>query len=104
MLIRKSEGVHLKNYDSKAFIKDLNDADDIYENIEEYSPKNKRKVFIVFDDIIPDMLSIKKLHQIVTELFIRGRKLNIYTNLLDCTKKYYFNSTQYFIMKNPNKW
>ena len=82
----------------------MNDADDIYENIKEYSPKKKRKVLIVFDDIIPDMLSIKKLHQIVTELFIRGRKLNICTILLDCTKKYYFNSTQYFIMKNPNKW
>ena len=81
----------------------MNDADDIYENIKEYSPKKKRKVLIVFDDIIPDMLSIKKLHQIVTELFIRGRKLNICTILLDCTKKYYFNSTQYFIMKNPNK-
>ena len=81
----------------------MNDADDIYENIEEYSPKKKRKVLIVFDDIIPDMLSIKKIHQIVTELFIRGRKLNICTILLDCTKKYYFNSTQYFIMKNPNK-
>ena len=71
----------------------MNDADDIYENIEEYSPKKKRKVLIVFHDIIPDMVSTKKLHQIVTELFIRGRKLNIYTILLDCTKKYYFNST-----------
>ena len=45
---------------------------DIYENIEEYNPSKKRKILIVFDDIIADMLSNKK-----TELFIRGRKLNI---------------------------
>ena len=38
----------------------------------------KRKILIVFDDIISDMLSNKKLNPIVTELFIRGRKLNIY--------------------------
>ena len=45
---------------------------DIYENIEEYNPSKKRKILIVFDDIIADMLSSKK-----TELFIGGRKLNI---------------------------
>ena len=38
----------------------------------------KRKILIVVDDIISDMLSNKKLNPIVTELFIRGRKLNIY--------------------------
>ena len=51
--------------------------DDIYKNIEEYNPNKKRKIFIVFDDMIPDILSNKNLNPIVTELFIRGRKLNI---------------------------
>ena len=51
--------------------------DDIYENIEEHNPNKKRKMSIVFDDMIADMLSNKKLNPIVTELFIRGRKLNI---------------------------
>ena len=51
--------------------------EDIYKNIEEYNPNKKPKILIVFDDIISDMLSNKKLNPIVTELFIRGRKLNI---------------------------
>ena len=49
---------------------------DIYENIEEYSSKKEYKILVVFD-MIADMLSNKKLNQIVTELFTRGRKLNI---------------------------
>ena len=51
--------------------------DDIYKNIEKYNPNKKRKKLIVFDDKIFDMLSNKKLNPIVTELFIRGRKLNM---------------------------
>ena len=46
--------------------------DDIYNNIEEYNPNKKRKMLIVFDDMITDMLSNKKLTPIVNELFIRG--------------------------------
>ena len=51
--------------------------DNIYKNIEEYNPNQKLKILIVFDERIADMLSNKKLNSIVTELFIRGRKLNI---------------------------
>ena len=58
-------------------MKYLNDIDDIYKNIEEYIPGNERKRLILFDDVIADMLSNKKLNSIVAELFIRGRKLNI---------------------------
>ena len=47
--------------------------DDISKDIEDYNPNKKHKTLIVFDDIIADMLSIKKLNPIVTELFIRGR-------------------------------
>ena len=52
--------------------------DNIYKNIEECIPIKKRQILIVFDDMIADMLSNKKVDLIVTELFIRGRKLNIY--------------------------
>ena len=51
--------------------------DDIYKNIKEYNPNKKCKILIVFDNMIADMLSNKKPNRIVTELFIRGRKLNI---------------------------
>ena len=56
---------------------------DIYQNIEDYNPNKKRKILIVFDDMIDDILVNKKLNLIVTELFIRDRKLNIYFFLLD---------------------
>ena len=63
---------------------------------------------IFFDDMIADMLNNKKNNPIVTELFIRGRKLNI---SLVFIKQSYFavsknirqNSTRCFILKIPNK-
>ena len=58
MLINKCESVGLKHFDdSKAFIEYLNFMDDIYKNIDESNPKKTRKVLIVFDDKIADMLS-----------------------------------------------
>ena len=76
--------------------------------IKTYNPNKKRKILIVFDDMIAHMLSNKKLNPIVTELFIRGRKLNI--SLVFITQSYFairknirLNSTHYFIMKIPNK-
>ena len=51
---------------------------DVYKNIEEYNLGKKCKILIVFDDKIADMINNKtKLNTIVTELFKRGRKLNI---------------------------
>ena len=49
----------------------------IYKDIEEYSADKNRKILVVFDDMMADMLSNEKLNLIVTELFIRGRKSNI---------------------------
>ena len=49
----------------------------IYKNIDNYNPDKENKVLIVFDDMIADMIKNKELNSIVTELFIRGRKLNI---------------------------
>ena len=78
MLSNKREKVG-SNYlnDSKAFIEYSNDMDDIYKTIERLNPNMNRKILIVFDYIIDDMLISRKLNPIVTELFIRGRKLNI---------------------------
>ena len=81
---------------------------DIYKNIEDYNPGKKRKVLINLDDMIADMINNKKLNPIVTELFIRGRKLNI--SIVFITQSYFkvpkdvrLNSTHFFIMKIPNK-
>ena len=52
---------------------------DIFRNVEEFNPDRKLNVLIIFDDMIDDMISNKKLNQIVTDLFIRGRKLNMST-------------------------
>ena len=50
--------------------------DDIYEHIVDYNPNKERKILIVFDDMIVDMISNKKFNPTVTELFTLGRKLN----------------------------
>ena len=77
-LIHNKQSTGLKHFnDFKAFIEYCNNMDDIYKNIEEHSPNKKQKVLIVFNDMVSDMLSNRKLTQIGTELFIRGRKLNI---------------------------
>ena len=49
----------------------------VYKNIDEYNLNKENKILIVFDDMIADMIHNKKINSIVTELFIRGRKLNI---------------------------
>ena len=54
-----------------------NDMQDVYKNIEDYNPGKKCKILIVLDDMIADMIINKKVNSVVTELFIRGRKLNI---------------------------
>ena len=60
----------------------LNDMQNVYKNIEDYNPNKKLKILIVFDDMIADLINNKKLNPVVTELFIRGRKLNISIALL----------------------
>ena len=79
LLINKREKTGLKYFNgSKAFIEYSNDMNDIYKNIKEYNPNKKQKILVEFDDIIADMLINKKRNSTVTELFIRGRKLNIF--------------------------
>ena len=91
-----------------AFIDYSQTIDDVYENLKDYNQTKKRRVLIVFDDMIADMESKKKLSSVVTELFLRGRKLNI---LLVFISDSYFkvpktirpNATHYCIIKIPNK-
>ena len=52
--------------------------DDIYKSIEDCNPNKKSKILIVFDNMIADMVSNKKRNPIVTEVFIRGRNLNVF--------------------------
>ena len=85
-----------------------NDMEDVYKNIENYNPGTKRKIVILFDDMIADMINDKELNPIVTELFIRGRKLNIFIAFINQSyfklpKDVILNSTDSFIMKIPNK-
>ena len=81
---------------------------DLYKNIEEYNISKKRKILIVFDDMIADLINNKKFNPVVTELFIRGRKLNI--SIVFITQLYFkvpkdvrLYSNHFFIMKIPNK-
>ena len=60
---------------------------DVYKNINEYNIDKERKILIVFDDMIADMINNKKLNSIVTELFIRDRKLSI--SLVFTTQSYF---------------
>ena len=72
---RKSVGI---NYFSnpKDFIKYWNDMHDVYKNINYYNPNKENKI-LVFDDMIVDLINNRNLGSIVTDLFIRGRKLDI---------------------------
>ena len=65
LLINKQKSTGLKHfYVSNAFIEFSNDMDDIFENIEECNLGKEHKILIVFDDMIPDMPSNKKINQI----------------------------------------
>ena len=87
-LINKRERVGINHLnDPKAFIEYSNDMHKVYKNIDNYNPDKENKILIVFDDMIPDMINNKKLNSIVTELFIRGRKLNI--SLTFITQSYF---------------
>ena len=74
-LIKKHEDAGMKHLnDLKAFIECSNTMDDVYENIDNYNPTRGRKILIVFDGMIADILSNKKFQAVVKELFIRCRK------------------------------
>ena len=77
-LIKKCEDAGIKHYnDPNVFIECSNTMDNFYEDIDNYNPKRDKKVLIVFDDMIADIMTNKRFQTIIKELFIRCRKLNI---------------------------
>ena len=87
-LIKKCENAGIKHLNApKAFIEYSNSMDDVYENTDDYNPNRKRKILIVFDDMIADMMRNKKFRATIKELFIRCRKLNI--SLVFMTQSYF---------------
>ena len=108
-LIKKLKDVGTKYCnDPNAFIECSNRMDDVYQNIDDYNPTRKKKILIVFDDMIADIMANKKFQTIIKQLFIRCRKVNI--SLVFITQFYFFlpkdvrlNSIHYLIMRINNR-
>ena len=107
-LINKREQAGIKNLnDPYAFIEYSSDMNDVLEDINNYNKNTNKKVLIIFDDIIADIMRSEKFKAIVKELFIRCRKLNI--SIVFITQSYFrtpkdarLNSTHYIIIKMGN--
>ena len=105
LLVKECENAGIKNLnDPNAFIEYSNTMDDVHNNIDDYNAKRKRKILIVFDDMVADIMTNKKFQATIKELFIRCRKLN--TSLVFISQSYFsvpkevrLNSTHYLIMK-----
>ena len=77
-LIKKRESNKIKYLNnSNVFIQCSYTMNDVYKNSDDYNPSRKRKVLIVFDDMIAGIMTNKKFQAIIKELFIRCRKVNI---------------------------
>ena len=108
-LINKREQAGIKNLnDPHAFIEYSSDMNDVLEDINNYNENRNKKVLIIFDDMIADIMRSEKFKAIVKELFIRCRKLNI--SIVFITQSYLrtpkdarLNSTHYILMKTGNK-
>ena len=108
-LINKREQARIKNLnDPHAFIEYSNDMNDVLEDINNYNKKRDKKVLIIFDDMIADIMRSEKFKAIVKELFIKCRKLNI--SIVFITQSYFrtpkdvrLNSTHYILIKIGNK-
>ena len=109
-LINKREGVGIGHFsDPKVFIEYSNDMHDAYKNIDhDYNPDEDNKNLIVFGDMIADMINNKNLNSVVTELFIRDRKLNI--SLVFINQSYFkvpkdlrLNTTHFLLQKFQTK-
>ena len=80
----------------------------VYKNVKYYNPDKENKILIVFGDMIADMIHNKKLDSIVTELFIRERKINIYLVFITqppfkVPKDVRLNTNHFFMAKIPNR-
>ena len=104
---REKAGINFNN-DPNAFIEYSNSMDDILSNIEDYIKKRKRKILIIFADMISHVMSDKRAQQILKDLFIRCRKLNI--SLCFLTQSYFsvpkdvrLNFTHYILFQLNNR-
>ena len=108
-LIKKRENAGIKHLNNpNAFIECSNAMNDVYENINDYNPSKKRKILLVFGDMIAGIKNNKGFQAIIEELFIRCKKRNI--SLAFITQSYFtvpkdarLNSTHYLIIKINNK-
>ena len=108
-LINKRVEAGIKNLnDPHAFIEYSNDINDVLDDINNYNKNRDKKVLIIFDDMIADIMRSEKFKPIVRELFIRCRKLNI--SIVFITQSYFralkdsrLNSTHYILMNIGNK-
>ena len=108
-LIKDRENAGIQHFnDPTAFIKYSNDMNDVFNNIDNYNLGRRKRVLIVFDDMITDIMSDKKFKAIIKELFIRSRKSNISNVFI--TQSYFrtpkdarLNSMHYLLMKIRNK-
>ena len=98
LLMKEKKAWIRKLKNPKAFTNYSQTIDGVYENLQDYDPRKKRKVLIVFDDLIADMESNKTVSPIVPKLFLRGIKLNISLVFIFQSDKNYF-TTHNFIMK-----
>ena len=104
---REQAGIKNLN-DPHMFIEYSNDMNNVLEDINNYNKKRDKKVLIIFDDMIADIMRSEKFKAIVKELFIRCRKLNI--SIVFITQSYFrtpkdagLNSTHYILTKIGNK-
>ena len=108
-MVKRCENAGAKNLnDQNAFIECSNTMDDTDENIDDHNPSRKRKILIVFDDMIADIITNKKFQTMIKDLFIRCRKLNIALvfitqSYLSVPKDVRLKSTRYLIMTINNR-
>ena len=108
-LIKRRKDVAIKHLNEpKAFIEYSQCMGDVYSNINDYNPNRKRKILIVFDDMIADIMTNRKFQAILKELFIRCKISNISLvfitqSCFSVSKEVRLNSTHYLIMKIHNK-
>ena len=108
-LINKREQAGIKNLnDPHAFIEYSNDMNDVFDIIDDYNKNRDKKVLIIFDYMIVDIMRSEKFKAIVKELFTRCRKLNV--SIVFITQSYFrtskdarLNSTHYILMKIGSK-
>ena len=109
LLIERCENENIGNLNNPSAINEyFNTMDDVYNNIDDYNPKRKRKILIVFDDMIADIMTNKRFQAITKDLFIRCRKSHkslvfITHSCFSVPKEVRLNSTYYLTMKIQNR-